>query len=212
VDRDLLRLTGITGIAALIAVTILFLFVDRYVSVSAHMLKDGIVFKIAEITSLFGDHNLYNVLISMGFISGGILALYRGLTPGVRALLYVCVTVSSVMILGETFKWVFGRYRPVMHFEHALYGFQWFSSQGKMHSLPSGHSFRVFSAMTALGLVLPRWRVLFLTLAALVAISRVVVTRHFPSDVVAGAYLGIFAALWVWRIIQGQKPHEINGV
>jgi membrane-associated phospholipid phosphatase len=201
-DHRLFKITGITGLAVAIVTAVLFLFVDRHISMSARDLGSTLFFHIAQLMSLVGNHTLYNVLLTLGFIIGGILALDRGLTPGVRALLYVCVAVTTVMLVGETLKWFFGRYRPIMLFEHGLYGFSWFASGGDMHSFPSGHTFRIFSAMTALGLVVPRWRVALLTLAVLVGVSRVLVTRHYPSDVLAGAFVGIFGALWIWRIMR----------
>jgi membrane-associated phospholipid phosphatase len=209
-DHRLLKITGITGLAVAVMVAVLFLFVDRHVSMWARHLGNGVVFDIAQTTSLVGNHTLYNVLLTLGFIIGGILALNRGLTPGVRVLLYVCVAVTTVMLVGETLKWFFGRFRPILYIEHGLYGFSWFAFEGDMHSFPSGHTFRVFSAMTALGVVVPRWRVPLLTLAVLVGISRVVVTRHYPSDVLAGAFVGIFGALWIWRIMMGTTSYRVD--
>jgi len=103
-DHRLLKITGITGLAVAVMVAVLFLFVDRHVSMWARHLGNGVVFDIAQTTSLVGNHTLYNVLLTLGFIIGGILALNRGLTPGVRVLLYVCVAVTTVMLVGETLE------------------------------------------------------------------------------------------------------------
>ena len=51
--------------------------------------------------------------------------------------------------------------------------------------------------MVAFGAIFPRARPLLWTYALLIAVSRVVVTAHYPSDVIAGAALGGFGALWV---------------
>lgn len=200
-DRSLLKATGWAGLITIMVVTVLFLFVDRAVDTAALALAGGVCFKTAQAISLLADHHLFNLWLFFGFICGGVLGLNRGLTPGVRSLLYLCVAVSTAMLLAETLKWFFGRYRPVMFFEHDLYGFSWLAEKGKMHSFPSGHTVRIFSAMTALALIWPRAGAGFLSLAVLVGVSRVLVTRHYPSDVVAGAFVGIFCALWVWRIM-----------
>ncbi len=60
-------------------------------------------------------------------------------------------------------------------------------------SFPSGHAILVFGAATVLALSdLPRrWRVGALLLAVLVGASRVAVGHHWPTDVLAGAVVGL---------------------
>ncbi|MCB2193701.1 MAG: phosphatase PAP2 family protein [Deltaproteobacteria bacterium] len=209
-DKRLLKTTGWSALGTVLLVAVFFLFLDRPIDTLAHGLQGGAVFTAAQSISLVADHDWFNVWLFLGMLSGGVLALGRGLTPGVRGLLFVCVAVALTMLMGETLKWFFGRYRPVMYFEHDLYGFSWFASKGKMHSFPSGHTFRIFSAMTALALVWPRARVPLLSFAVLVGVSRVLVTRHYPSDIIAGAFVGIFCVLWVWRIMRADRPASIS--
>lgn len=61
-------------------------------------------------------------------------------------------------------------------------------------AMPSGHASTSFAAAATLAFALPRLRVPFLVLAALVAFSRVWVGVHYPLDVVAGAALGVAIA------------------
>jgi len=46
-----------------------------------------------------------------------------------------------------------------------------------------------------------RFTVVFLSLATLIGVSRVAVTAHYPSDVLFGAFIGIFTALWAYKYI-----------
>jgi undecaprenyl-diphosphatase len=57
-------------------------------------------------------------------------------------------------------------------------------------SMPSGHAMMAFAGATLLALVAPRLRWAFLALAAGVALSRVYLGVHFPSDVMVGAVIG----------------------
>lgn len=67
----------------------------------------------------------------------------------------------------------------------------------KLHdfSLPSGHTLVSFEAATALWFYHRRWGVSALVLAALIGYSRLYLFVHYPTDVVAGALLGVGIAL-----------------
>jgi membrane-associated phospholipid phosphatase len=64
-------------------------------------------------------------------------------------------------------------------------------------SLPSGHAVNAFAAATAIGALWPKTRPLMWTYAMLIAVSRVVLTAHYPSDVLAGAIVGMTGAVLV---------------
>ena len=57
-------------------------------------------------------------------------------------------------------------------------------------SFPSGHATTAAAAATALALLVPRWRMLAISLALLVGASRVLLGVHFVGDVLAGFLLG----------------------
>ncbi|HEU4962566.1 MAG TPA: phosphatase PAP2 family protein [Bacilli bacterium] len=61
-------------------------------------------------------------------------------------------------------------------------------------SFPSGHSAAAFAKATVLAAFLPGWGTLLYLLATVVALSRVYLGQHYPSDIVAGAGLGITTA------------------
>ena len=70
-----------------------------------------------------------------------------------------------------------------------------FSWRPAYASLPSGHATTAFAALVAIGAIFPQARALMWIYAVLIALSRVIITAHHPSDVIAGAIVGAVGAL-----------------
>jgi len=69
--------------------------------------------------------------------------------------------------------------------------------EGKLRAFPSGESTTTFAVAWTLAWRYPRLRWPLLGVAVMIAAARVVVGAHHPSDVWAGAMLGIAVAEWV---------------
>ena len=199
--EDLWRKTAVAGGITFVIYLVLFAFVDRGVDLWVHnnwaqtWAPGGGAY-----ISLLGRGSFIKLGLALGFIL--ILAADAGLEKKwTRNLLYICVTGAVAIIIGEGLKYLLGRYRPIMLFEQNLYGLTFFSSKWALNSTPSGHTVRAFALLTAASLLCRRGAAtaLFLSLAALIGLSRIVLTDHYPSDVLFGAYIGIFTALWTYK-------------
>ena len=62
-------------------------------------------------------------------------------------------------------------------------------------SFPSDHATAAFAIATAVGLYDRRFGMTLVVLGAVLAVSRVYVGTHYPTDVVGGALIGIAVAL-----------------
>ncbi|MGD0281543.1 MAG: phosphatase PAP2 family protein [Dissulfurispiraceae bacterium] len=108
----------------------------------------------------------------------------------------MCYTGKALMlsffaagISVQLVKHLIGRARPRITESLVIVGP---SLKGGYDSLPSGHSAVVFCFAYILAQQFPRFRIMFFCIAAIIGLMRVVDLSHFPSDVVAGAVLGMF--------------------
>jgi membrane-associated phospholipid phosphatase len=139
--------------------------------------------------------------------TGGLIAIIALLaspsldhmTRGVLAMLVVRIgfVFTAVglpgLVVAIVKRWI-GRVRPSALGPFAYEPFSW---RPQYASLPSGHTLTAFAALVAIGALFPRARPYLWAYALLIALSRIVVTAHYTSDVIAGAAVGAFGALWV---------------
>lgn len=114
----------------------------------------------------------------------GALAMVVWRRPSIFVSVLVAVAVSD--LLAEAGKLVVQRHRP---FETQI------GPRSNAHSFPSGHTATSFAAATVLSVYAPRWRVPFFLLATAIGLSRIYNGMHYPTDVLAGAVLGVLTAL-----------------
>lgn len=110
---------------------------------------------------------------------------------------YVFFSVFVAMTIGEAFKAVVGRGRPFVGGEANAFNFSPFSRSEAFSSFPSGHALAGVALAFAVSVLWPRLRGVMLLYAVLICLSRVVLLAHHPSDVVAGALVGIVGAMLV---------------
>jgi undecaprenyl-diphosphatase len=104
----------------------------------------------------------------------------------------------TVLIVEGAIKPAIDRARPF----DVLSDVQVIHTRPATSSLPSGHTAYAFAGALAAGRVFPSARVAMWTLAALIAVSRVYVGVHWPSDLLAGALIGVACA---WFALGGSR-------
>jgi membrane-associated phospholipid phosphatase len=115
---------------------------------------------------------------------------------GIR-LLFVFFAVLLPVLAGEIVKNMVGRGRPFVGGQANAFNFSHFAGTEAFSSFPSGHATTAFALAFALSALWPRWRAVMLIHALLIGASRLVLLAHHPSDVVAGALLGVIGAMLV---------------
>ncbi|MBX7112696.1 MAG: phosphatase PAP2 family protein [Myxococcaceae bacterium] len=115
--------------------------------------------------------------------------LYKERTQRYGVVAHVAVTVAMTDAFGAyVLKPFFGRMRPCYALAEGT--FRYLSPASNVGSLPSLHAANAFAVAAALSFWRPKLAWVAMPLAALIAVSRVGVGVHWPTDVLAGALYG----------------------
>jgi membrane-associated phospholipid phosphatase len=145
------------------------------------------------------------VLLSLAVMLLAVVLVLPRLRGASRSLLlgfglrlqFLFFAVLAPVLTGEVIKWIAGRGRPFVGGKANPFNFVPFAGAEPYASLPSAHAITAFALAFAVGAVWPRARAAMLVYAVLIATSRLVLLAHHPSDVVAGALIGVVGAMFV---------------
>ena len=108
------------------------------------------------------------------------------------------LTVGSAIL--HVIKLVLGRRRPRDDMEMGLYGFMPLAFNPDYNSFPSGHALTICCVGVIFTCVWPMAWPIWFGVAALLAVTRALLTAHFLSDVLIGAGIGLIAAREVLQL------------
>lgn len=222
---------GLSAMASVAVLLITYIMLDRPTAEWAALLVEA-------------DHDLYHVAQIVTYIglAGWMLLvlLVCGLAISVtrwremarrdmleRIALYANINFAFFAIgVSSSAAWIIknmiGRARPRFMDDMGLLAFEPVAFLARFASFPSGHSATLGAAAMVLVLLLPRYRNVWLCLALVGGISRVIVQAHYMTDVVAGLALGAGMTLWwsrhlarrncMFRIDGGWLPYRRHPV
>ncbi len=121
------------------------------------------------------------------------------------AAFYVFASVAISGIVANISKHIVGRARPKLFAEDGSFSFDFWSGSADWGSFPSGHATTGMALGLALALLFPRFRWVFLSLGFWIAVSRLFIRAHYPSDVLAGGLLGALAAWLIARALARRR-------
>ena len=180
-------------------------FVDAAASDWARHLPPWLTGPAGEITN-FGLSSRF--LYPLGFI---LLVLAAVMTPslplmtqGVLGTLaarcgFLFVAIALPSLFDTIVKRLIGRARPYVGTHDNPFNYKPLIWRPDYASMPSGHATTAAAAAIAIGAIWPRARPAMWLYALIIMFSRVVINVHHPSDVLAGALVGVVGALMVRR-------------
>ena len=110
---------------------------------------------------------------------------------------YLLFAVLVPVLAGEVIKWIVGRGRPFVGGKADVFNFVPFNGTEAHFSFPSAHSITAFALAFAVSALWPRARVAMFFYAGVIVFTRLVLLAHHPSDVTAGAIIGLVGAMAV---------------
>jgi membrane-associated phospholipid phosphatase len=153
-------------------------------------------------------------LYPLGIVLLGLAAIMAPslprLTQGVLAALvarfgFLFVAIGLPGLFATIIKRLIGRARPYVGVHDDPFAYAPFIWRPEYASLPSGHAVTATAAAIAIGAVWPRSRVVMWLYAVIIMFARVALNVHHPSDVVAGAFVGIVGALLVRNFFAARR-------
>jgi undecaprenyl-diphosphatase len=135
-------------------------------------------------------------LVTVALFAAGQHGTSRALLLGLGTRLqFIFLSVLFSVLVAEILKFVIGRGRPFVGGKANPFNFVPFSGTEAYYSLPSAHAVTAFALAFAVSALWPRLRLFMFSYAVVIALTRLVLLAHHPSDVVAGALVGIVGAM-----------------
>ena len=151
----------------------------------------------SKIKNKYLDKIMYRITDLGGAVFTSIFALGLVLVGNSKVKL-IGVEAIIALFFGQIFvqslKKLMSRERPYKILKHL----HTFGIEMRDYSFPSGHTTASFSLATTIALNMPRTAVFVLVLAFIIGMSRVYLGVHYPTDVAAGIFIGVFASLAVY--------------
>lgn len=154
---------------------------------------------VAEFFTFFGGSEF---IIPMAVVGAIMIPFKKTRKVGMSVLFAVII---GTIITNLIAKPLFDRPRPYLYYAADESYMNWYTFTG-MHvesdkSFPSGHTTGAFEIALALFLTLnKKYSWVFPTFAVFVGLSRIYLMVHYPTDVIGGFFIGVFAGIMGWLI------------
>ncbi len=103
------------------------------------------------------------------------------------------ILISGITV--QIFKHILGRPRPLLFHSNNLSTIDIFNFDSRWHSFPSGHTATIFAFIFCLIFLFPKIRNILISVAIVIASTRVIVGAHYVSDIFGGALVAYITSI-----------------
>ena len=195
-----LKAVATSCIATIVVVALIWLFADAPVTAFAERIQSDNIESFIRIMNRLGGGMNPGLIVIFFFVAG---VVYR-YSRWTRYAIAMAIAGLGAGLLGQIVKFAVGRLRPELWlgpFRHA---------RASAASFPSGHTVGAF-ALAGVLLFASRnlpLRIVAIALACSVGLARVLTFRHWASDVIASACVGLIVAAVVTAAIPAAETTE----
>lgn len=150
-----------------------------------------VLVRAAQQLSHWGELHL-GPLIALGAVA--LIGMKRNISALIWAALTGLLSGCIAGILVNVAKVIVGRPRPFTNLPDGIY---WMTFGGEHASFPSGHATHCFAIVTGVAMFAPRSAAAFFLASLAICWARWYLLRHYMTDLVGGAWLGIAVGIVV---------------
>ncbi len=111
--------------------------------------------------------------------------------------LFIFLNILLSGIVTQILKHIIGRPRPVLFNGFEQKSLSIINFDSKWHSFPSGHTATIFAFIFCMIMLFPKIKNILITIAIIIASTRVIVGAHFISDIFGGALVAYLSSIFV---------------
>ena len=119
--------------------------------------------------------------------------------------LFIFLNILLSGIVTQILKHIIGRPRPVLFNGFDLKSLDIIHFDSKWHSFPSGHSATIFAFIFCIIFLFPKIKNILITIAIIIASTRVIVGAHFISDIFGGALVAYLTSILILKKLASKK-------
>ncbi len=119
--------------------------------------------------------------------------------------LFIFLNILLSGIVTQILKHIFGRPRPVLYNGFELKSLDIIQFDSKWHSFPSGHTATIFAFIFCMTVLFPKIKNILITIAIIIASTRVIVGAHFISDIMGGILVAYLSSIFISKKLADKK-------
>ena len=119
--------------------------------------------------------------------------------------IFIFLNILLSGIITQILKHILGRPRPILYNSFEFKSLDIIQFDSKWHSFPSGHTATIFAFIFCMIFLFPKIKNILITIAIIIASTRVIVGAHFISDIFGGALVAYLSSIFISKKFAHKK-------